>query len=136
MRISSRRILHTALLLSGATLGLQVHSFVVAGCNVPNPSTAACYTIDTKFQMPNTDCSSLNKGSICYVYITYNINNFPDGADPSPSGQTMQSQAQCWQSTACISDPNKPGFCTTGTFNGWNNAAKTVNNPNVTCPPA
>lgn len=133
MRISSRRVLITTLLLSMATLGLQVGVRAANNCKKPNTNTIACYTPPR--ENPNYVCNTITTAQTCAIWNSYNINNFPDGSVDADSGATKQDQSDCYQACACVNDPDNVGKCKNGTFGPWAQGAKTVNNPDITCPP-
>lgn len=118
-------------IVSAIVLAIQVYSWATTACQVPNPSTVFCIT-----QPKSQTCASGN-GYPDYcptIFDAFERNQFPDGAVSSKSGTTMQQQADCWRVRYCVYNDNT-NTCSSGTtWSAWQQADKTVVNPQGVCP--
>lgn len=116
-----------AILLIGTTLHADP---IPAPCTKVNPNTVLC------IQPPGnavSSCTGLTQQQ-CSGAAWYDINQFPNGSVPNPTGTTIQQQQDCWQRRDC--DWNitfKPASCMYTQPTAWYQGAKTVTGP-TPCP--
>jgi hypothetical protein len=130
--IFSGKLLGCWLLAATTVLAVQLVSWAQQQCTQPNPNQlVACYT-------PNPPGVGSCRGlamNVCGNSKVYDIDNFPTTQNTN-SGSTTQQQSDCWQVTPC---EWVGGECVAGTIlpgpNTYYQAAKTVNNSKVKCPP-
>jgi hypothetical protein len=108
-----------------------------AECSKPNDDTVFCIDtgdIESAYELMSS-CSEAQSASGCSSFGTAQRNQFPDGSETADAGATKEEEADCYQTTSCVADPDNH-TCKAGTANSWRKGDKTVNNPSVTCPPA
>ncbi len=132
----SRRIVIGWLAAAGLLLAIQLTGWADSKsqplpCAKPNINTVLCIN--------PTDgvgaCAGIPIGQ-CSGKKVYTIKNFPNGSVPAATGATKQVQDDCYKYTTCkwvvgqgcVSGTTFPGG------NVWYQGAKTVVNPDVTCP--
>jgi hypothetical protein len=133
--LSSRGVI-VWLAAAGVVLAVQVASWAAAPCAVPNTfQLNACAT-------PTPAGVGMCAGlpfSICGNSHVYNVKSLPTTSTPAASGATKQIQDDCYQDTPCTWIATRLR-CVSGTTlptpTTWYQGAKTVNNPDVTCPPS
>lgn len=107
----------------------QLTVWATSAYQVPNPSTVFCTDSEQTYT-----CSELVvEPEECLLALeAFERKQFPDGAVSSPSGSTMEEEADCSREKYCTYNAQEEK-CESGTWGSWHQGDKTVTGNNE-CP--